>query len=240
MLVGPVVGSFLGLVSRRLPEGRDVLVSRSACEGCGRQLSPLELIPVASFLALGGRCRACHAPIARRYLWLELGCAGVALWAALVQPGALAVVGALLAWQLLLLSVLDAEHLWLPRLLTGLLIGSGLIVGAALGRDAFLDQAVGAAAGWLGLSALAWAYRRVRGREGLGGGDAWLLAGGGAWVGWTGLPLVLLCAAGSGLAWVGWRALAGRPVGRHEEAPFGPFLCLGIWLVWLYGPASWR
>lgn len=179
---------------------------------------------------------AVKAPSPVRALAFILAGAGCAAWAACVGGGANALLGALLGWQLLLLASLDAEHLWLPRILTLPLIGSGLAVAAVSGPDRLAECALGAAAGFLALRLLGLAYRRYRGREGLGGGDAYLLAGGGAWVGWIALPSALVWAAGSGLAYVGLRALAGRAIARDQQIPFGVFLSFGIWLAWLYGP----
>ena len=75
-------------------------------------------------------------------------------------------------------------------------------------------------------------YRRLRGREGMGLGDAKLLGAAGAWVGWQGLAGVLLIAAVTGLA----TAVVLRRTSLSDALPFGPFLALGIWLTWLYGP----
>uniref|UniRef100_UPI002FE3300B prepilin peptidase n=1 Tax=Phenylobacterium sp. TaxID=1871053 RepID=UPI002FE3300B len=123
---------------------------------------------------------------------LALACPALAAWALAARPDATGVLGALLAWQLLLLAILDAEHLWLPRVLTLPLIATGLAAALGEGADVLAARAIGAAAGFAVLAVVAWAYRRLRGREGLGGGDAYLLAGGGAWVGWTALPTVLI------------------------------------------------
>jgi leader peptidase (prepilin peptidase)/N-methyltransferase len=95
---------------------------------------------------------------------------------------------------------------------------------------------VGAFVGWAALTFLSATYRRLRGREGLGGGDAWLLAGGGAWVGWVALPTALVWAAGAGLAAAAALALARRPIAGGQHIPFGVPLAAGIWLAWLYGP----
>lgn len=177
-----------------------------------------------------------RAPSPARALAFILGGAGCAAWAACVGGGTSALLGALLGWQLLLLASLDAEHLWLPRVLTLPLIGSGLAAAAFEGTGRLAECALGAAAGFLALRLLGLAYRRLRGCEGLGGGDAYLLAGGGAWVGWIALPSALVWAAVSGLTYVGLRTLAGRPLARDQQIPFGVFLSLGIWLAWLYGP----
>jgi leader peptidase (prepilin peptidase)/N-methyltransferase len=86
-------------------------------------------------------------------------------------------------------------------------------------------------AGYLGFRLLGAVFRRLRGREGLGQGDAKLLAAGGAWVGAWQLPDVLLAAACSALAYAFRK---GKP-DAAERIPFGPFLAAGIWLMWLYG-----
>lgn len=172
----------------------------------------------------------------RRGIVFALACAGLAAWAQAVHPGAAGVLGAFLAWQLLLLATLDAEHFWLPLPLTLGLAVTGLLTALIGEPEALPARALGAVAGWSVLTAVAAGFRRLRGRDGLGGGDAWLLAGGGAWVGWIALPTVLVWAAAGGLVAVAGLALAGRSVARGQHLPFGVALAAGIWLAWLYGP----
>jgi len=235
--VGLIVGSFLGLVSLRLPAGEGVVLGRSRCDGCGRPLPPWSLIPVVSYLVARGRCGACGSPIPARYPLIELAAAAVGVWAAVSQPApAEAVLTALLGWQLLLIAVVDAEHFWLPDRLTLPLLGTGMAAAALLGRTTLMEAAIGAAVGFAALWLLAVVYRRLRGRDGLGGGDPFLLAAGGAWVGWIGLPGVLLWAAAAGLSVVAARAMTGRKVAAADRLPFGPCLAAGIWLTWLWGP----
>jgi leader peptidase (prepilin peptidase)/N-methyltransferase len=234
---GLIAGSFLGLVSLRLPAGGRIVAGRSRCGGCGRPLAPWRLIPLLSYLSSKGRCAACGSAIPIRYPLMELACAAIGAWAALSQPSAAAaVLTALLGWQLLLIAIVDAEHFWLPDSLTLPLLATGVAAAAMLGRLTLLDAAAGAAAGFGGLWLLARVYRRLRGREGLGGGDPFLLAAGGAWIGWIGLPSVLLWAALSGLSVTAARFLTGRAVSGADRLPFGVFLAVGIWLTWLLGP----
>ena len=233
---GLLAGSFLGLVSLRLPAGEPIVAGRSRCGGCGRPLAPWRLVPLLSYLSSRGRCAVCGSAIPPRYPLIESACGAVGVWAALSQPSAVAaVMTALLGWQLLLIAVVDAEHFWLPDSLTLPLLASGLAAAAVLDRSLF-DAVTGAAAGFAGLWLLARLYRRVRGREGLGGGDPFLLAAGGAWTGWIGLPSILLWAALSGLSIVAARLLTGRAVSAADRLPFGVFLAVGVWLTWLLGP----
>jgi leader peptidase (prepilin peptidase)/N-methyltransferase len=98
------------------------------------------------------------------------------------------------------------------------------------------DRALGAALGYLSLLAVAALYRALRGRDGLGRGDAKLLAASGAWLGASALPQVILLAALSALAAAGCLWLAGAKLGAHSALPFGPSLALATWLLWLCGP----
>jgi len=173
----------------------------------------------------------------RRYGLMSLAAAATGLWAAMAQPALpAAVLTALLGWQLLLISVIDAEHFRLPDQLTLPLLATGGLAAVLLDHTAPLDALIGAAAGFASLWLLAFTYRRLRGREGLGDGDPFLLAAGGAWVGWIGLPGVLLWASAAGLSLVGARLLVGNTVTATDRLPFGPCLAVGIWLTWLLGP----
>lgn len=236
-VLGLIAGSFIGLVSLRLPQDRGVIFGRSRCGGCDRPLPPQRLFPVISYLMAKGRCRDCGSAIPPRYPLIELGCAGVGVWSGLSQPDIVsAVLTALLGWQLILIAVVDAEHFWLPDALTLPLLATGLTAAALLPTSSLLHSAIGAAVGFLGLWLLATAYRRLRQRDGLGGGDPILLAAGGAWVGWIGLPSVLLWASAAALSLVAARLVTGRSVSGQDRLPFGPFLAIGIWMTWLIGP----
>jgi leader peptidase (prepilin peptidase)/N-methyltransferase len=177
------------------------------------------------------------APGMRRYGFMALAAAVIGVWAVLSQPAPLAaVLTALLGWQLLLIAVIDAEHFRLPDQLTLPLLATGGLAAVLLEHTAPLDAVIGAVVGFAGLWGLALAYRRLRGREGLGDGDPILLAAGGAWVGWIGLPSVLLWASAAGLSFVAAKFLTGRGMAATDRLPFGPCLAAGIWLTWLMGP----
>ncbi len=177
------------------------------------------------------------SPTRRRYALAALASAVIGVWAALAQPMPLAAgFTALLGWQLLLIAVIDAEHFSLPDRLTLPLLATGLLAAVLIDHTAPLDAVIGAAVGFGALWSLAFAYRRLRGFDGLGDGDPILLAAGGAWVGWIGLPSVLLWASVAGLSFVGARFLTGRRMSATDRLPFGPCLAAGIWLTWLLGP----
>ena len=143
---------------------------------------------------------------------------------------------AVLGWQLLLIALIDAENFWLPDELTLPLIATGLVAAGLIARGWPVAQLIGAAFGFGVLWALAALYRLIRKREGLGGGDPILFAGAGAWVGWMGLPSVLLWACAAGFSVVLTLLITRRTVSGGDRLPFGTFLAIGVWLTWLYGP----
>ena len=235
LLIAPFAGSFLGVLIRRLPAGRPVAVARSACEGCGATLAARDLVPLLSCAVLRARCRRCGMPIAAFHLAVELAAMVVAGVSVATQPEERAWAGCLLGWGLLALGWIDWEHMRLPDVLTLPLILLGLATTAWLDPDALTDHAAAAALGYLAFRAIALAYRRLRGREGLGQGDAKLLAASGAWAGVALLPDIVLGAALLGLATAAAQALLRRDVRADVPVAFGPSLALATWLVWLSG-----
>jgi leader peptidase (prepilin peptidase)/N-methyltransferase len=232
-VLGAIIGSFLAVLLVRWPQGRSVLRGRSHCDGCGRTLGLVELVPILSWLLLRGRCRGCGATIDRRHLALEIGAGLVGLTAILAHPLPLAAFTALLGWWLFLLAALDVEYQWLPDRLTLPLAAAGLAV-AALGiGPPMADRMIGAGAGYVALAAIAWLYRSLRGREGLGGGDPKMLAAIGAWLGWVQLPFVLLLAGLLGLFALGMKRLGGGRVAATDRLPLGTLMALAAWPIWL-------
>jgi leader peptidase (prepilin peptidase)/N-methyltransferase len=236
VLAAPFAGSFLGLLVARLPQRRDVVWSRSACEHCRQTLVAADLVPILSWIGLRGRCRHCGHAIGTLPLAMELAALALALWAASETQGWVFLASCGLGWALLTLAVIDARHFLLPDVLTLPLVAAGLFVAYAIAPASLPDHAIATAAGFLGALALAWSYRALRGREGLGMGDAKLLAAAGAWVGLEGLPTTILLGAVLGLVFVLGTALTGRRLAAGDKIPLGTFLAAGLWLVWLYGP----
>lgn len=228
-LIGAIIGSFLGALVTRWPRGEGVVRGRSHCDGCGRVLKAWEMVPVLGALALRLRCRTCGAAIDPVQWVLEAGCAVIGGVAFAFAPGPLpALAWCLLGWMLSALAILDARHFWLPDRLTLPLAGLGLTVGLYGGGAELWDRAIGAAAGYGVIVAIAWSYRAARGREGIGLGDAKLLGAIGAWTGWALLPIVMLVASLAGLGWALSRSVAGRKLSSDSALPFGTFLCLAV------------
>jgi leader peptidase (prepilin peptidase) / N-methyltransferase len=236
LLAAPFIGSFLGVVATRLPAREDFLWSRSRCDACGHALGALEMVPLVSHLALRGECRHCRAAIGLHHPGFELAALAVAATAApFAATGVQLWAGCVLGWTLLVLAWIDLRHMRLPDAITWPLALLGLGATALLDPAALVDHALGVVAGFGGFRLVSLAYRRLRGREGLGRGDACLLGAAGAWVGWQALPSLVLAAAVLGLLWAAAARLAGHAVGRDTALPFGPFLAAGLWLLWLAG-----
>jgi leader peptidase (prepilin peptidase)/N-methyltransferase len=236
ILLAPFIGSFLGVLVVRLPAQRPVLAGRSACDRCGATLKPFDLVPLASWLWLRGRCRFCQGAIDPVHPLIEIAAVLVVAWAASVTAGWVLLATCVFGWLLLTLAAIDWRTYLLPDALTVALALAGLIAAWCFDRAAFAGHAIAMIAGFAAFAAIALAYRSLRGREGLGLGDAKLLGALGAWVSWQGLPSVVLFAAIFGLAAALALSLADRALSRTDRIAFGTFLALGGWLVWLYGP----
>lgn len=236
LLAAPFVGSFLGVLITRLPTQAPVAFARSACPRCGIRLDAIDLVPLLSFLLLRGRCRHCHAPIGFFHPAIELAATAVALWATLTDAQAERIwVDCGLGWTLLTLAWIDWTEFLLPDVLTLPLLLAGLGLTFAWDPAALTDHGVAAVLAYLSFQGLSHAYRRLRGREGLGGGDAKLIAAAGAWCGLTALPFVVLGSALLGLLAALGLALAGQTVTSTTRIPFGPCIALAFWLIWLHG-----
>ena len=138
--------------------------------------------------------------------------------------------GAVLLLALAMLSWIDARTYRLPDALTLPLIACGIIQSWYF-TGGLVDSLIGAGVGYFAFVALEVAYRRLRGKDGLGRGDAKLLAAGGAWCGWMGLSWIVLIASATGIAWIGLLTVLTHR--RPGLIPFGPFLAFGIAVVWI-------
>jgi leader peptidase (prepilin peptidase) / N-methyltransferase len=157
----------------------------------------------------------------------------IAISAVVIAPERSAPVLLIAGWSLGLLATVDLFAFRLPDLVTLPLGFVGLLVAPWVLRTSRLDHLIGAAAGYGTLALIAWSYARLRGREGLGVGDAKLLAVGGAWLGWIALPVVVVLACAGGLAWAALRLLRGGRAALSEPIAFGVPLSAAIWVCLL-------
>ena len=258
LVFGLGVGSFLNVVIYRLPKmmerewraecaalaGQEppkeaplnLMVPRSRCPSCSKQITALENIPLVSFALLRGRCANCKAPIGLKYPLVE-ALAGIgAAYAAWRFGFSLAALGAaLFTWTTIALAFIDQETGLLPDDLTMPLIWAGLLVNLNHSFVSLPESVIGAIAGYLSLWLVYWAFKLLTGKEGMGYGDFKMNAAVGAFLGWKVLPLVILLSSVVGLAFGALQMLAAR--GRWDAGfrfHFGPYLAIAgiVALYW--------
>ncbi|MGA2550784.1 MAG: A24 family peptidase [Burkholderiaceae bacterium] len=209
---------------------------RSRCSSCGHPISAIENIPIASWLVLRGRCRACKARISARYPIVEATLGLLFALAALQFGLTPKLADAMLILALCVaMTLIDADTMLLPDALTQTLVWSGILVSASgFGFVALAPSVIGAAAGYGAFWMIGTLFRLLRGMEGMGAGDYKLLAGLGAWFGWSALlPIVLLSAGVGSLVGI-TLMLLGRATAL-TRLPFGVYLAPAGALMLFFG-----
>lgn len=232
---GAVVGSFLNVVVHRLPRGESISFPPSHCPHCDASIRPWDNIPVLSFLLLGGRCRACSGPISIRYPVVEASMAGLAAGAWLrFGPTLGFVIYFVFLAGLLAVTFIDIDHKIIPDSLSigGVVLGVAASLWTGVGWKSSL---AGALLGGGLLLGVALGYYALTRREGMGLGDAKLLAAIGAFLGWQSVLFTVFVSSVVGSA-VGIAMAALRRSDLRVEVPYGPFLALGAALYVFWGP----
>jgi leader peptidase (prepilin peptidase)/N-methyltransferase len=219
---GLIVGSFLNVVILRLPQGRSIVRPGSACPACGTAIAWYDNIPVVSFLALRGRCRACEGPISTQYPIVEAATATLfaLAWAMFGWSSQLPVAMTLLA-ALVAITGIDLTHQIIPDVITLPGIVVGVLANAVTRRVPWSDALLGVAI----CGGIFFVIILASG-GGMGGGDMKLAAMLGAFLGWRAglLSLFVAVVLGGVIAVV---LLASGRKGRKDPIPFGPCLAVG-------------
>jgi leader peptidase (prepilin peptidase)/N-methyltransferase len=221
----------------------NLVFPRSRCPQCNAEIKAHQNIPVISYLLLGGKCANCKTKISARYPVVEIVTAvlsAVVAWRFGWHWQTLAAL--IFTWSLVALTVIDFDHTILPDIITLPLLWLGLLLSLAwhagltppLPADP-QSAIIGAAAGYLLLWSVYWAFKLATGKEGMGYGDFKLFGAFGAWMGWQMLPLILLLSAFTG-AVVGIVLIVVRGRDRNIPIPFGPYLAAAGWIALLWGP----
>jgi leader peptidase (prepilin peptidase)/N-methyltransferase len=235
---GLIIGSFLNVCIGRLPAGESIVSPGSRCPHCRTAIPWYDNIPVASYVALGGRCRACRASISARYPATEIATALLFLADGLAYQAD----PPLLLERLLFTAILvvlfgtDLETQRLPNIITlpGIVIGLAANVWLPPG---IVASVLGAALGGGLLYAIRWGWKRATGVEGMGLGDVKMLAMIGAFLGWRQVIVTVFLASFGGAVVGVTLALAGKR-SLQSRLPFGTFLAIAafaasIWGEWL-------
>jgi leader peptidase (prepilin peptidase)/N-methyltransferase len=207
---------------------------------CGHAISALHNIPLASYVALRGKCAYCGAAISLRYPLVEALSAALSAYAAWRFGVSVATAGALFfTWTMVALAFIDLDTFYLPDDLTIPLLWVGLLLNLQGTYTDLASAVIGAAAGYISLWVVFWAFKLATGKEGMGYGDFKLLAAIGAWLGWKMLPFVIVCSSIAG-AIVGLVMIAFAGRGRNTPIPFGPYLAIAGLIALLHGEALTR
>ncbi len=233
-ILGAIFGSFFNMLIYRVPRGISIISPSSTCPQCGHKLGWSENIPIISYVVLKGRCSGCSSPIPIRYFVVEI-ITSAAFVAAFKRHGLSMpfFVEVLFFSLLILITFTDLETYIIPDVYSigGTILGfllSGInpvvtwkesLLGIVLGLAIFLLISI--------------AYFKVRGKEGMGGGDVKFMALIGAFTGYTGVIVAMFVSAVGGLI-AGIIVMVKSKKGLSAMIPYGPFLALGALVAYLW------
>lgn len=227
-LLGLCVGSFCNVLIYRLPKEEDFVRTPSHCMSCGHNLKWYELVPLASWLAQGGKCRACGVKLSAQYpivealngvMWLLTGLLFRGDWLTVeLYCG--------LFSMLLVLTVIDWRTFTIPNGINLVIFLLG-VVRVATDRENWLGYLIG----MVSVSGVFLLLHILTGGNGLGMGDVKLVAGAGLLLGWQNMLLAVLIGSVSGAIIHSVRMKGGA----GKKLAFGPYLAAGIWISALVG-----
>jgi leader peptidase (prepilin peptidase)/N-methyltransferase len=221
---GLLLGSFLNVVAYRLPRRESLVTPGSHCPSCATPVKPYDNIPVLSWLLLGGRCRGCSEPIAKRYPVVETMTAVLFGAVALLHADDTTrlVLGIVLVAFLVPIALIDLDHQIIPNRLTLPAAVLALALGTALDPGGELERVIaGLAAGAVLM------LPSLLHPSGMGMGDAKLIAVIGLFLGQAVVPAFFVAFVAGTIVGIAVLVRKGMSEGRRTKIPFGPYLALG-------------
>jgi len=239
--LGAVIGSFLNVCIYRIPLKLSVVSPPSRCPHCETQIRWYQNVPIVSWLLLGGKCAQCKKPISVRYPMVEalnglLYCLTVYHF----SISEASMVYLVFLSLLVVVTFIDIDHQIIPNVISLPGITLGIAGSTFIPWLTLVDSILGALAGVLLLGGVAFGYRLLTGKEGMGMGDLKLLAMIGAFLGWQAiLPVVFIASLAGSLIGIPLMLLKGAD--GKLALPFGPFLSLAatVYLFWWGDLFSW-
>tara|TARA_Y100001968_G_scaffold328866_1_gene376907 strand:- start:3522 stop:4346 length:825 start_codon:yes stop_codon:yes gene_type:complete len=253
IVLGSCIGSFLNVVIYRFPRNKSFVLNRSQCPSCRQKLNLFDLFPIISWVVLRGRCRYCSSSISKRYPLVELFtsilfllCFGSKGFTNDFSSSLFVVIsGWVLVSYLIVLCFIDIDEMILPNSITF----SGSVVGLFLAllfdlffndsyEDLLLAHLFAYILAFFGFITFSYIVKFLINKPGLGGGDAKLFAMSGAWLGLNGLEVTIVLSFLISGFFV-FFGLIFRLIKRGQYIPFGPFICISMFMVWFFGKQFW-
>ena len=230
---GIICGSFANVCIYRLPKNKSIVTGRSSCPNCKKKIIWYDNIPLLSFILLKSKCRFCKKPINSQYFIVELITAisfvsiyyffGLTLATLLLS---------ILSVFFIIIFFIDLKHFIIPNELTFPL----MIIGFFKSFDPNLNQTIfpnyinsliGGVFGYLIIWLIIFFYKKVRKKEGMGLGDAKLLAVVGFWFGWFSIPFTIFMSSVVALIFV-LPSLINKSRKMSSQIPFGPYIIIAV------------
>ena len=231
-VLGGVWGSFCNVCIYRLPDNDSVITGRSFCRSCKNKIKWYDNIPLLSFIFLRGKCRSCNNKISSQYFLVELISAISFLFIYFIYGlSVTTLLLIILSIFFIIIFFIDLKHYIIPNELTFPL----MLIGFIKSFDPNLNQTIfpnyinsllGGFFGYATIWLIIFFYKKVRNKEGMGLGDAKLMAVVGFWFGWLSIPFTIFISSSVALILV-IPSLIKKTRNMSAQIPFGPYIIIG-------------
>jgi len=239
-ILGTCLGSFANVCIYRLPKNKQIISGRSFCPNCKKKISWYDNLPLISFINLNNKCRKCNKSISPRYFLVELTTGITFLLIYLNFQNSLTIIFlSILSLILIIIFFIDLENFIIPDSLNFTIMGLALLKNFLPNFNTSLiheiDQSIiGGMVGYLSIWLIIFLYKTIKKIDGMGLGDAKLMAAIGFLFGWQSVPFVLFVSSILGLIFV-IPSLIKKQKNMRTEIPFGPFIILACLIYFAYG-----
>ena len=239
-ILGVSLGSFANVCIYRLPKNKQIVSGRSFCPRCKKKLNWFDNLPIISYLFLSGKCRKCKKIIPLRYLIVEIITGITFLLIHINFNNFLTIIFlSILSLLFIIIFFIDLENFIIPDSLNFSIMALALFKNfLPASNTSFIQEInqsiIGGIVGYLSIWLIIYLYKMIKKIEGMGLGDAKLMAGIGLLFGWQSVPFVLFVSAILGLIFV-LPSLINKQKNMRSEIPFGPFIIVACLIYFTYG-----
>ena len=238
ILAGAVLGSFANVCIYRLPIQKSIVGGRSFCPKCKKKIVWYDNIPIISFLSLNRKCRKCKKIIPIQYFLVEI--LNIVLFSIIYFVFGISLTSLLLmilAFVFIIVFFIDLKHYIIPNILTFPLMILGFVKSFDPNLNSlfpnYLNSLIGGMFGYGIIWSIIFFYKQIKNKEGMGLGDAKLLAAIGFWFGWISIPFVIFSSSIVALILV-IPSLLNKSRKLSSQIPFGPFIIIGCILYIIF------